>query len=343
MIRGLLETRQLQHAIPHLREAEARDAQHLPFVRHDVSEQLHVPGIDVHVAHDDLDLADDDAARGLDAEHGCGLHDAVGGGVQAVDAVGGHARLQAVALDVEPVGLGLVVRLDDRARGVRVAADGDVREEALDGLGAQEGLGVLFGFEGRFGGFGARGGHGVDLDADELLEDAHVFGLDFEFLLLADGGCDVHGGDFEVEFVDGFEVDAEVNDHLGAGAEALDPMDDVSEVGLFDAAFGDFRARLALRVVELAGYEWCTDQLGGVDDFLDTWYTLCQAHTGHTGEVEGLECHLRAGLADGLSTYSSHCVSRLGLCTFMLLETGCDECCQSRFRELGYAVDGIFG
>lgn len=327
MIRRLLETRQLQHAIPHLREPEPRDPQHLALIRHDVGQQLHVPGVDVHIAHDDLDFPDDDAARGLDAEDGRGFHDAVGGGVQAVDAVGRHAGLQAVALDVEPVGFGFVVGLDDGAGGVRVAADGDVGEDALDGLGAQEGLGVLFGFGGCFGGFGARGGDGVHLDADPLLEDAHVFGQDFQFLLLGDCGCDVHGCDFEVEFVDGFQVDAEVDDHLGAGAETLDPMDDVSKIGLFDAAFGDFRARLALGVVELAGYEWCTDQLGGVDDFLDTWYTLCQTHTGHTGKVEGLECHLRAGLADGLGAYCSHCVSRLGLCTFVLFETGCDECC----------------
>lgn len=261
MIRRLLETRQLQHAIPHLREAEARDPQHLALVRHDVSQQLHVPRVDVHVAHDDLDLPDDDAARGLDAEHGRGFHNAVGGGVQAVDAVGRHAGLQAVALDVEPVGFGFVVGLDDGAGGVGVAADGDVGEDALDGLGAQEGLGVFFGFGGCFGGFGARGWDGVHLDADPLLEDAHVFGQDFQFLLLGDCCCDVHGCDFEVEFVDGFQVDAEVDDHLGAGAETLDPMDDVSKIGLFDAAFGDFRARLALGVVKLAGYEWCTDQL----------------------------------------------------------------------------------
>lgn len=283
--------------------------------------------VDIHIAHDDLDFPDDDTARGLDAKDGGGFHDAVGGGLQAVDAIGRHAGLQAVALDVEPVGFGFVVGLDDGAGGVGVPADGDVGEEALDGLGAQEGLGVFFGFGGRFGGFGARGGDGVDLDADPLLVDAHVLGQDLQFFLLGDCGCDVHGCDFEVEFVDSFEVDEEVDDHLGAGAEAFDVMDDVSEVGLFDAAFGDFRTRLALGVIKLAGYERCADQFGSIDDFFDTWYTLCQAHAGHTGKMEGLECHLRAGLADGLGAYCSHCVSRLGLCTFMLLEAGCDEGC----------------
>jgi hypothetical protein len=45
MIRRLLETRQHQHRILHLLHTEPRDTQHLALVRHDVSEQHDVPGV----------------------------------------------------------------------------------------------------------------------------------------------------------------------------------------------------------------------------------------------------------------------------------------------------------
>lgn len=120
-------------------------------------------------------------------------------------------------------------------------------------------------------------------------------------------------------------------------------MNHIFQVRLFDATFGDFGANLVLRIVELAGDERRAYHFRSIDDFFDTWYTLGQIHACYPGKMEGFECHLRAGFADGLRSYCSDCVARFGLCLLVLFETGFDECGQGRFRKLRYAVDGFFG
>ncbi len=126
MIGRLLETGKLQHAVPHLAQAKARDAEDLAFVRHHVGEELHVARIDVHVAHHEADFVDDGFARGFDAQNVAHLRYGIGLCGEAVDTLRCHACSQAVAFDQQGIPAA-VVGFDDGTRGFRVAADGNVR------------------------------------------------------------------------------------------------------------------------------------------------------------------------------------------------------------------------
>ena len=48
------------------------------------------------------------------------------------------------------------------------------------------------------------------------------------------------------------------------------------------------------------------DLLWGVDDLLDSWNSESDVHGSDSGEVESLQSHLSAGLADALSTKGSN-------------------------------------
>eukprot|EP00982_Pelagococcus_subviridis_P004232 29101-Pelagococcus_subviridis.AAC.6 len=69
MVRGLLERREHQDAVLHLRHAESRDAEHLALVGHDVGEEHRMPRVDGHPVgfHRVVDLFDDAKPRGFDA------------------------------------------------------------------------------------------------------------------------------------------------------------------------------------------------------------------------------------------------------------------------------------
>ena len=108
----LLEAGELEHAVAHLAQAEAGDAEHLALVRHDVGEQLHVPRVNVHGAHDEADFVDDGLPRRFDAQDLAHLHDRVRPGREAVDPFRRHAVAETVAFDHECV-LAVVVGLDD--------------------------------------------------------------------------------------------------------------------------------------------------------------------------------------------------------------------------------------
>ena len=196
MIGRLLEAGELEHAVAHLGEAEAGDAEDLALVGHDIGEQLHVAGVDVHGAHDEADLVDDGLARGLDAEHVARLHDGVGPRREPVDALRRHAVAEAVAFDQESIEAG-VVGFDDGARGVGVAADGDVGQDALDEEEAEEELRVFFrrGFGGDPLGAALVLVQGLDVDADQALVTADVVVGQLEFLLLDDRVDNVSGRD----------------------------------------------------------------------------------------------------------------------------------------------------
>ena len=49
---------------------------------------------------------------------------------------------------------------------------------------------------------------------------------------------------------------------------------------------------------QLTADNGCTDDFGGVDNLLDTWYTKSDIHRGDAGEVESLKRHLRTGLTN---------------------------------------------
>lgn len=180
----LLEAGQLQHAVPHLAQPEARDAQHLAFVRHDVREQLHVPGVNVHGAHDEADFVDDDLAGRFDAEDLAHLHDGVRPRGESVHPFGRHAVAETVAFDQQFV-LASVVSLDDSTGSFGVSADGDVGEDAFDRLYAEKELRVFF--RGSFGGnvLGATFIllQRLDIDADMVLVTSNVVWAQLELLL----------------------------------------------------------------------------------------------------------------------------------------------------------------
>ena len=143
VVRRLLETGQLQHAVSHLAQAEPRDAQHLALVGHDVREQLHVPRINVHVAHHEADLIDDGFPRGFDAEDVAHFQDGVRPRGKAVDPLSRHATAETIAFDQQGI-LAVVVSLDDGAGSLGVSTNGDVGKDALDRLRTEEELGVFF-------------------------------------------------------------------------------------------------------------------------------------------------------------------------------------------------------
>lgn len=186
MIRRLLEARQLQDAVAHLRESEARDPKHVALERHHIRQQLHVPRINVHLfPHHGVELRDDARARRFDPEHPVHFVDVVRLGLGAHDAGRRHACFEPVALDQQHVLLAAVgvarARLgDDGTRRVGVAFDRDARQPALQVLHADEVLLLL-----------VAGGHlgaaaalalvlGAHSDAQVGLLDAHVVGVDFE-------------------------------------------------------------------------------------------------------------------------------------------------------------------
>ena len=145
----LLEAGELQHAVAHLAQPEARDAEHLALVRHDVCEQLHVPRVNVHGAHDEADLVDDGLPRRFDAEDLAHFHDGVGSSGESVHAFSRHAIAETIPFDQQCI-LAVIVSLDDGAGSFGVSANGDVGEDAFDRLHAEKDLRVFFrgGFDG---------------------------------------------------------------------------------------------------------------------------------------------------------------------------------------------------
>ena len=222
MVGRLLETGQLQHAVAHLAEAEARDAEHLAFVRHDVGEQLHVARVDVHVAHDEADLVDDGLARGFDAEHVARLHDAVGARVQRVDALGVHAGAQAVALDEEGI-VAVVVSFDDGARGIGVAADGQRRENMHNGVEAIKCLNIFSRFSlGTFPFFDR-----LDIDADEATPIPDIRRGELELLMCNNGIDYVFCGKVKLKLIDGIMIEADLKIAAVGGPNLIDVVDNL--------------------------------------------------------------------------------------------------------------------
>ena len=107
----LLEAGELQHAVPHLAQPEARDAQHFALVGHHVGEQLHVPRVNVHGAHHEADFVNDGLSRRFDAEDLAHFHDRVRSRRESVHSLRRHAIAETVAFDHECV-LASVVGLD---------------------------------------------------------------------------------------------------------------------------------------------------------------------------------------------------------------------------------------
>ena len=192
----LLEAGELQHAVPHLAQPEARDAEHLAFVGHDVGEELHVPGVNVHGAHDQADFVDDGLAGRFDAEDLAHLHDGVRSGREPVHPFGRHAVAETIAFDQQFI-LAIVVSLDDSTGRFGISTDGDVGEDAFDRLYTEKELRVFF-----------RGGFGrnvlgatlvllqrLDINADMVLVTFNMMWAQFELLLSENRVGDISGGD----------------------------------------------------------------------------------------------------------------------------------------------------
>ena len=71
---------------------------------------------------------------------------------------------------------------------------------------------------------------------------------------------------------------------------------------------GDFLAvsgRVEQRFVVEDGGVGSLDVFGGVEQLLQTRHTQRDVLVGHTGQMEGVEGHLRGGFADGLRCHRS--------------------------------------
>ena len=133
VVRRLLEAGELQHAVAHLAQAEARDAEHLALEGHDVGEQLHVARVNVHVAHHQADLVDDGLPRRFDPEDVAHFHDRVRPRGEPIHPLSRHAVAETVAFDQQCV-LAVIVGLDDGAGSFGVSANRDVGEDAPDSI-----------------------------------------------------------------------------------------------------------------------------------------------------------------------------------------------------------------
>lgn len=124
---------------------------------------------------------------------------------------------------------------------------------------------------------------------------------------------------------DVLRVDLDAHVGVVRGPDFFNVGDDVFEEELFNATFHESCGNLARFVDELALDYRRADCFGAVDDFFDSRYALGDAHAGDTSEMEGLECHLRAGLADRLSSDSANRVARLDFGLSIFAEAQLDE------------------
>lgn len=78
-------------------------------------------------------------------------------------------------------------------------------------------------------------------------------------------------------------------------------------------------------MVQFAGDDGCADLFRCIDDFLDTWDTLCDTHSSNSSKMEGLQRHLCARLSNGLSSHGPDSVAWLRLRFLVFLEAGLDK------------------
>ena len=95
----------------------------------------------------------------------------------------------------------------------------------------------------------------------------------------------------------------------------------VFEVRLFDAPFHSSRSNHIVLALKIACDHRCTDNLGCVDDLLDSRNAFCDAHSRHSREVKCLERHLSTWFADRLGANSAHSMTRLNLSALVFDKT----------------------
>lgn len=201
MVRRFFETGQLQHAVAHLAEAEAGDAEDVAFVGHDVGEELHVAWVDVHVTHDDIDLVDDGFPRSFDAEDAPDLHDGIGLGRYAVDALGVHASEEAVAFYQERIFI-VIVRLDNCSRSIWIPANDNFRKVTLEGLNTDKDIYIFLCF--CF--YSSPFFYWRDINSYGLFVPSNVGWSQLEFLLLHNCCHNIFACNVKLKFPYGFSI-----------------------------------------------------------------------------------------------------------------------------------------
>jgi len=146
--------------------------------------------------------------------------------------------------------------------------------------------------------FGFGEGGGGDVDADVVFVAFDLRRAQPEFFVRGDGVDDVCGGEVEAELADGEDVEFQDDIAGGGGPDVFDPVDQVAEEGLLDAAFDDAGGGDVRFADEVDVYDWGGDEAGAVYDFFDSGHTLRNAYVGDAGEMEGLQGHLSAWLSD---------------------------------------------
>lgn len=110
--------------------------------------------------------------------------------------------------------------------------------------------------------------------------------------------------------------------------------DYISEEGLLDAAFDPTCGNLILRN-KITTNDRCTYDLRRIDDFLNTRDTLCDAHAGHTSEMERFQGHLSPRLANGLCSDGTDRRPWLYLGSVVFCQTSFYESHERMFRQFG--------
>ncbi|GIX60900.1 secretin receptor, putative [Babesia caballi] len=338
----LLERRKHQSRRAHLLDPEPVDPNHLTPESHDVAEQLHVALVNVNGVrvHALLNLADNHAARRLDAQHLGDLQHVV-----ALDAARSHAGganhlLQTVALHgnlvVEPRGVRLL--LDDGTLDALAPGDHELQQAGNQRVLLEELL---------------LAGHQVNAQLPPI---DHVHALLAQLVLgdetavqnhvphlnrITKNKREAHLFSVNLQQQPSYEalVERHLEHHPGRGEYLLDVTANLPQRSLLDARLDRQRVVEVPIVQQRHLDDRRLDGAGGVDYLLNTGHPQGDVHGRHPGEVEGLERHLRARLADGLRPQSPDGLPRHANGSLVVLPAAAHELKHLPHREPVLALD----
>lgn len=180
----------------------------------------------------------------------------------------------------------------------------------------------------------------IDIDTQSMVSwlDDDVLLSDLQLGCIHNSPFDIVEGELELQTLDGSEIDVNTDRGRDITPSLFDHSSNISQQRLLNTTFDDTSGRLTLRVRELTGDDRSTDDLGSVDDLLDTRYTQRYVHGGNTGEMESLQSHLGTGFSDRLRTDSTDGGSWLDESSEIFVVTDVKETSQLSFGHLGHVV-----
>mmetsp|Transcript_38256 Transcript_38256/g.90448 ORF Transcript_38256/g.90448 Transcript_38256/m.90448 type:complete len:283 (+) Transcript_38256:553-1401(+) len=138
----------------------------------------------------------------------------------------------------------------------------------------------------------------------------HAF-LDLELRILQDRLAYRFSREVQLQILDALPVETHCYEAPLPREDLLDAPRHLSEHGALDAALDDARGRLVAVVRERDLHHRRGNNLGGVDDLLNTGNAERDVHGRDTGEMERLERHLRPRFPDRLRAHRADCAAWL--------------------------------